>query len=363
MEKIEQNQGIKTVRITCFQYAKEIPIKSTYNEFKNEFKKAFEIREPIHPLSFNLHFLTYTDEGKARSFQYTLDSDESYKIAFVGNDSLSKQCNQITGLAIFPNSEEARNRKSVSDPVQIYKANPRPYNSHDVNNFRDNKKKNLLLSCENDEEKEELIEMLKKDIEDLKMKINFEEKKNENLKKRKREKNDYKGLDDENEVIHNNYNYKENYNNYKKPLAKIPEELTIRVDQEHESILIKSNILQKKSDKIIKSLKKIKNNERIEYTFLFLKEDRKDWPKDMKLFCIPDDNDIYFKHVNIFNNENVKISKKKNKDYFEIPVIILFKQNVKNIKKGNYQLNAKLISDSKEVIMLDAGKLILQIVD
>ena len=367
MEKIEQNEGIKTVRITCFQYAKEIPIKSTYNEFKKEFKKAFDIKDSIHPLSFNLHFLTFTNEGKARSFQYTLDSDESYKNGFVGKDSLSKQCNQVTGLAIFPNSEEARNRKIESDPVQMYKSNPKPFLSHDVNNLRDNKKKNLLLCCEtiNDEQKKELIELLKKDINDLKMKISFEEQKNANLLRRKKEKiqNDYKGLDDENEVNHNNYNYKEKYNNYNKPLAKIPEELTIRVDQEHESILIKSNFLHKKSDKIIKSLKNIQNNESIEYTFKIIKEDNITWPKDMILFCIPDDNDIYFKHVKIFNNGNVKHSIKNNKEYFEIPVTIIFKQNAKYIKKGNYKLKAKLISDSKDVINLDAGKLNLQIVD
>ena len=39
MEKIEQNEGIKTVRITCFQYAKEIPIKATYKEFKKKLIK------------------------------------------------------------------------------------------------------------------------------------------------------------------------------------------------------------------------------------------------------------------------------------------------------------------------------------
>ena len=375
MEKLPQIEGVKTVRITCFQYAKEIPIKSTYTEFIKEFMKAFEIRQKLKSLTFNLHFLSLTNEGKSRSFQYTLDSEESYKEAFLGKDSISRQCNQITGLAIFPNSEEPRDLKPQSDPVQIYKKNPVEINDKinvksNFDNINDKKKKNLLLCSDlNDDEKKELIEILKKDINDLHMKIDFEEKKYKNLLARKNENNNkqkiYKGLDDENEIVPNYINHKENKNHYTKPLVKIPEELTIKYDnQEHESVLLKSNFYKKQSNILRKSIQNIKNNEIIEYTFHIVKEDINEiWPKDMILLCIPDDNDIYFKHVKLFNNELVKNYKKNNKEYFDVTITILFKQNIQYIKKGKYHLKAQLISDSLEIITLDAGKLELEIVD
>jgi hypothetical protein len=83
----------------------------------------------------------------------------------------------------------------------------------------------------------------------------------------------------------------------------------------------------------------------------------------MILLCIPDDNDIYFKHVKLFNNELVKYDKRNNKEYFDVTITILFKQNIQYIKKGKYHLKAQLISDSLEIITLDAGKLELEIVD
>ena len=227
-----------------------------------------------------------------------------------------------------------------------------------------------MCSDLNDDEKKELIEILKKDINDLHMKIDFEEKKYQNLLARKNENNNkekiYKGLDDENEIVHNNYiNHKENKNHYTKPLVKIPEELTIKYDnQEHESVLLKSNYIKKQSNILRKSIQNIKNNEIIEYTFHIVKEDiNTNWPKDMILLCIPDDNDIYFKHVKLFNNELVKNYKKNNKEYFDVTITILFKQNIQYIKKGKYHLKAQLISDSLEIITLDAGKLVLEIVD
>ena len=370
MESLVQKSGIKTVRITCFQYAKEIPIKATYKEFKKEFMNKFDIRENDlkSPISFNLHFLTYTNEGKARSFQYTLDSNESYNEAFIGKDSMSNQCNQITGLAIFPHSDEKKNNNS-SDPVKMYeKKNDIIINSN-VNDVND-KKKNLIISNQiNDEQKKELIEMLKKDISDLKIKISNEEKKNANLLKRKVERNketNYKGLDEENEINNNNivnYQYN-NYNYINKPSCKIPEKLAIKKDQELESILLNSNFDKKQSNEIIKSIKDIKNKE-IEYTFHIVKQDLKEkWPKDMILLCIPDNNDIYFKHVKIFEDKNVHYYKRQNKDCYDIKVTVLFKPSLnKKIRKGIYHLNAKLISDSFSVISLDVGKITLKVVD
>ena len=121
---------------------------------------------------------------------------------------------------------------------------------------------------------------------------------------------------------------------------------------------------KKQSNILRKSIQNIKNNEIIEYTFHIVKEDINEiWPKDMILLCIPDDNDIYFKHVKLFNNELVKNYKKNNKEYFDVTITILFKQNIQYIKKGKYHLKAQLISDSLEIITLDAGKLELEIVD
>ena len=113
---------------------------------------------------------------------------------------------------------------------------------------------------------------------------------------------------------------------------------------------------------IKKELFEVEQLNSIKYTVKIIKNINEYWPKDILLLCIPDDSDIYFKHVKLNDKDKVK-SKMNNKTIcYEIMIDIKFK-NIKNINVGDYIVNAKLISDSNINLNKSVWKIIVRIIE
>ena len=352
MEKITSN----TIRVTCFCYAKEIPITSTYNEFLKLFMKSFNVnKSEIKGIKFTIHILYKESQSQIREFVYIIDSDSSFNEVFIGEYSFIQQfqsIDQLTALAEFPGSQIDRSKIDKSDPVNKF-------------HHEGLKKKNSINN-----EKLEMINKLKKDISELEKKIKNEKNKNRILEMKKKEKenkeiyghqnfNKKKGLDEINEIQEKNFN--DNY--IDEPSVMIPQDIDANKKKEKNMILNSVFINNQKEFLITKKLDNILKGENIEYKFTISKPNINEyWPKDILLFCIPDDSDIYFPHVKLNNNIYSKKYEKKGTTYYDIIVKILFK-NMKKIAKGKiYSLRSKLISDSYQIISMDIGKLSIKIV-
>ena len=109
-------------------------------------------------------------------------------------------------------------------------------------------------------------------------------------------------------------------------------------------------------------MSEIKKENPIKYTVKILKKNLKEiWPeKDTLLYCVPEDSDIYFPHVKINDQLNVKIIKSNNSIQYEFIIYIKFK-NYKDIIPGEKRLNAKIICDSENKINKDIGTIILSV--
>lgn len=349
MEKSTSN----TIRVTCFCYAKEIPITSTYNEFLKLFMESFNVnKSEIKGIKFTIHILYKESQSQIRQFVYIIDSDSSFNEVFIGEYSFIQQfqsIDQLTALAEFPGSENDRSKVDKSDPV---------------NKFHLQKKNSI------NNEKLELINKLKKDINELEKKIKNEKNKNRILEMKKKEKeneriygrrnfNDKKGLDEINEIQEKNFN--DNY--IDEPSVMIPQDIDANKKKEKNMILNSVFINNQKEFLITKKLDNIVKGENIEYKFTISKPNINEyWPKDILLFCIPDDSDIYFPHVKLNNNDYIKKYEKKGIIYYDIIVKILFKNKNKIAKGKIYSLRSKLISDSYQIISMDIGKLSIKIV-
>ena len=120
MEKIVSN----TIRVTCFCYAKEIPIASSFQEFLKYFMKSFDVNiSEIKGIKFTLHIFSKITNTQSRQFTIIIESEDTYKEVFIGEQAIIKQfdkIDQITALAEFPGSYVDKSRNTQSDPVNQF---------------------------------------------------------------------------------------------------------------------------------------------------------------------------------------------------------------------------------------------------
>jgi hypothetical protein len=84
------------------------------------------------------------------------------------------------------------------------------------------------------------------------------------------------------------------------------------------------------------------------------------WPNNLKLMCVPNDSDIYFKHVNLNVKEEQPITFENGEYIYKKTIGIIFK-NYKKIKQTEYFLSAVLKSDTSK-FKIDLGNIIVRIV-
>ena len=108
---MEDNQefGPKFVRITCFCYAKNIPIEKNYKTFIRNFYKIFNIKKEIKNIKFCLFF----GNDKIKPIPFDIENEEDYRIAFTSENNMKMQFSQISGNAQFEGSDIDKN--GVSD--------------------------------------------------------------------------------------------------------------------------------------------------------------------------------------------------------------------------------------------------------
>ena len=99
------------VRISCFGYSKNIPFELNYEDFVKTFMKKFEVNESeIKGIYFEIYFY-----NGISNLNYKLKNQNDYYEAFISNECLRIQFSEITGKAIFPNSDIKK--KKQSDPL------------------------------------------------------------------------------------------------------------------------------------------------------------------------------------------------------------------------------------------------------
>jgi len=91
--------------------------------------------------------------------------------------------------------------------------------------------------------------------------------------------------------------------------------------------------------------------------FIKIPKNDKEIPENSYLWCIPDNNGIFFlptKKYKFIHDEDEK------KDFYEFEVDILFKN--KTLQGNKYKLNYKLMNDKKEILSIEKGSLIIQLI-
>ena len=200
---------------------------------------------------------------------------------------------------------------------------------------------------------------MKKEIKELKLIYQSEKNKNEEYKKCNINKNF--GLDQINEIKQNRNN---NFEHINQPSQIIPDSIKVKKSNLKSSNLNAIFINENNNANIIKKeLCEVEQLNSIKYKVKIIKNINEYWPKDILLLCVPDDSDIYFKHVKLNDKEKVKSYKMNNNTIcYEIMIDIKFK-NIRNIYPGDYIVNAKLISDSNINLNKSVWKIIVRIIE
>ena len=175
--------GPTVVRISCFGYAKNIPIEYNYKKFVEVFKKTFEIDYDIGELKFDLYFYKKDPNIGVRYVKFELDNEENYQIAFTSENNMKMQFSEVTGKAIF-NDSTKENKTKKSDPtiqadrilnVKPYKNQKIMFNNNNNENYNNNQNNNVYkninfnkINNSSYNEKKKKIEQLKKEINKLK---------------------------------------------------------------------------------------------------------------------------------------------------------------------------------------------------
>ena len=117
---------------------------------------------------------------------------------------------------------------------------------------------------------------------------------------------------------------------------------------------LKSNnvIIEKKND--------VQSEKPIMHTIIIKRKKDDNWPNNLKLMCVPNDSDIYFKHVNLNVKEEQPITFENGEYIYKKTIGIIFK-NYKKIKQTEYFLSAVLKSDTSK-FKIDLGNIIVRIV-
>ena len=364
--------GPTVVRISCFGFAKNIRIEYNYKKFVEMFKKTFDINYEIKDLKFDLYFYRNVPNIGVRYVKFELSNEENYQIAFTSENNMKMQFSEVTGKAIFNGSSIEDRTKKSDPPIKAERIlNIKPPKTQNYNsNISNNSNQNISFNNNNNNnnsynEKKKKIEKLKNEINKLKEVYKNEKIKNEQYKKKQEIKLNI-GLDQINEIeeVKNNYNY-----HIDEPSQKIPTKVLVKKKIKNiinDNKEVKGDIIflnkENKKNIISINMSEIKKENPIKYTVKILKKNLKEiWPeKDTLLYCVPEDSDIYFPHVKINDQLNVKIIKSNNSIQYEFIIYIKFK-NYKDIIPGEKRLNAKIICDSENKINKDVGTIILSV--
>ena len=153
--------GPKFVRITCFCYAKNIPIEKNYKTFIRNFYQIFNIKKEIKNIKFRLFF----ENNKIKPIPFDIENEEDYRTAFTSENSMKMQFSKISGSAQFEGSEIDKNgisdklieTSSVLDPAYKginFEQSKRIENiKENINNFKNDDKNNNYIYNHNKDKK------------------------------------------------------------------------------------------------------------------------------------------------------------------------------------------------------------------
>ena len=145
--------GPTVVRISCFGYAKNIPIKHNYKRFVEVFEEIFEINRKIENLKFDLYFYKIIENNGVRYVKFDLKNEETYKIAFTSENNMKMQFSEVTGKAIFEGSSIEDKTKKSDEIIKANKVlNVKTYNNNsNYNTNNNNIKKNNFFNENNNQ--------------------------------------------------------------------------------------------------------------------------------------------------------------------------------------------------------------------
>lgn len=299
------------IKLSFLGDTKNILIQNTYKEFLEEFQVTFEVDNEFLN---KINFILFIEE----QYHIVISNEKDYN-DFFNDESILKKL--IIGKAIIENRNEIE-KKCIFFENEIRK------NENQLKNLKEEIKKLL-------EKKNSLIENIKEKREIQQSNILYQNKNREG----------FPIFDSKSSFKKENFLSKSNEDS-NKLFQKKKKKNEMIVLQNDNTIKINQNEISKSKPIIFKA--KVRKNKKSQ------------WPKKVLFFCIQDDSDIYFKHVSLFNNQNVVKSYTNNDEIiYNIPIQILFK-NYKNIIKKTYSLNAVLISDSEE-FQINFGQINLEV--
>ena len=325
---------VLSIQMNFRDVTKETPIKDTYNEFLNEFGSRFSVDN--NDLK-NIGFVLNSDD----SFVLLITNEKEYNDFFSVDKSIKYKVNRIIGKAFIIYDNEYM-KKGILIEMEIRK------NEDELKKYEEEIKRLL-------ENKNSLIEKIKKKKNDLKENISGKEKKNKlnglNQFPNNNKYRNYDSLDNKENIlnsINNNDSYKNDFLNINQPYHRNEQSQKSKkeFDTVNEEIIeINQNIIYKENT--------------IKHTVKITKKKWEDWPNNVLLFCVQDDSDIYFCNVNLKDEKVIKNYTNNEEIIYNIPIEIKFKS--RKIEKKKYSLNYVLISDI-EKFKKNYGKIIIRVI-
>ena len=322
-----------------------------YNNYNNNNSNNNNNIKVNHQLNINPNFLNQKKsrfKGKINNNQNNNPINDKKKNLFNKKINIQNDDNKYL-------NQEKYNIKIINQNINEIK------NNNNIQYFYQNYQNNNFVNFPpmSIEAKLKKIENLQKEIKELKLIYQTEKKKNEEYKRLNINKNI--GLDQINEIQQNKRYYAEHID---EPSQIIPDSVKIKQSNIKKSNLNAIFLNENNNGNIIKKeISEIEKLNPIKYIFKILKKNINEyWPKDILLFCIPNDSNIYFKHIKLNDFKKVKSYKKNNNIYYEINIDIQFKK-IRKVDLGDYILEAKLISDSNLNLCKSVWKIIVRIIE
>ena len=289
-------EAIKYVNVNYF--GKKIKIENTnsYSGFKNSIKEQIQLsKEECKQLKFKFIF------GN-NDMEIDVNNRDEYKTAY----QISQQFDKINVIIINP-KPKTENKLNLDDIISKLKQEKKEL----IKQYNQIKKKNKDLMKElNNESKESNQEIINR--------ISMIEKTEQT--------------------------YSKQVKNKQKIMKDIPENIKIKnkVQKKFDCLFLNNNNIQNHTIKI--KINKINKHAQIKYSFKVNNNGREEWPDDTFLKCETNDTPIFFYYSTIKDNEGKYRMDNDIGLIQEIEIIVVFK-NYSNIKVGEYELKAYLISD------------------
>ena len=318
---------ITFIRMSCFGYAKNIPLQKNHKNFVKQFKESFGISDTIKDIEFDITL--FNNKTKRLFSHQPLNNEEQYTL-FIKDEDIITNFSEITGIANFEGSLiEQKDKKS--DPV-IEQGTILDHYYYEYSD-NDNSENNMSQRIN---EKLMKIEKLKKEIKELQQIYISEIKKNQNYKI--------------NEEL--TYYKKYKYNPYDND-----------EDKSIEKVKIEFYNQKKNQNIIVKDISEI-NDIPIQFKVkLEIHNDKEIIPENSILRCISNNQNIFFSNIEFKDKFNIAKFVFNKTIIYVIMIEILFK-NKKAIVCGQYFLNLKLMCNSDPKFnKIDIGKIIIEIED